>query len=590
LSTKHASTSDTSTSATANRGSKPSTTATANRGSTSSTSASTTTATCYAFASIGQLQAGETPMTYLQALNSVDRRKWRYALDLEYQALLDAHTWELVSADDAENIVSGKWVFKIKKNADGSVDRYKARWVARGFSQREGVDYNEIFAPVVRASSIRALAAYANALNLDMYGADVSNAFARADVDEEIFVAQPTGYTQHGPNGERLVTRLLKGLYGTKQAARLWNKKLISVLLKDGWTPFESDPCVFYRNSKEFGMQLVGVYVDDIMHLCTSRKVHEKFVKYLNSFFPTVDTGVLEWILGIRIQRDRKARQLTMDQSQAIKMFMTENDYNDLNAALTPMEENWKHDPDSPLLEEKDATKFRSQLMSIAYWAQYTRPDLSTATIILCRYVSKPTEYANLALRRLIRYLKDTIEYGIQYKFLDKQTLKLECFTDSSWGGDDSVQAKSTSGYIVYFGGGPISWSSGLQSVIAQSSGEAEYIAAFNASTNVVYHRQFLDDLGIQLTGATLVWEDNTAAIAMSKNPVNHKRCRHILVKYHYLRDLHDQEVIKLQYLKTTDQIADLMTKPTSRAILLRLRPYLVKPIITLKKRINALK
>jgi hypothetical protein len=536
----------------------------------------------YAFVNITELPSGETPKTYLQAMHSIEKKLWRFATDSEMQSLIDADSWELVKQTDASNVVSGKWVFKIKKDKDGNVSRYKARWVARGFSQRENVDYTEIFAPVVRASSIRTLVAYGNAMDMDMSTADVSSAFTWAEVDERIFVEQPHGYATRGPNGEAMVCKLKKGLYGTKQAARLWNKKFHATLLLDGWQQFESDPCVYWRRTERFGYQLVGVYVDDILHLYRGHHVHKAFVDQCNKSFPTKNEGEVEWILGFRVVRNRRARTLTIDQSQALSDFLADNDYTELNPAITPMDTGWKHDSDSPLLDKEASTAFRSQLMSIAYWSQYTRPDVAVAVSTLCRHVSAPTDMCNAALRRLIRYLVGTINYGITYSVVDNntdKTLKLEAFADSSWGGEDDVQGKSMSGYVTYFGGGPISWSTGLQSVIAQSSAEAELIAAYNCSTAAVYHRTFLEDLGMTMSGATTIWEDNTACIAMSKNPVNHKRCRHILVKYHYLRTLRDNNIVKLEYVRTADQIADLMTKPTGRGIFLKLRPFLVRAV-----------
>ena len=193
--------------------------------------------------------------------------------------------------------------------------------------------------------------------------------------------------------------------------------------------------------------------------------------------------------------------------------------------------------------------------------------------------MSNPNQSCLNALRRLIRYLRGTIDLGIIYKCSDSKTLRLECYADSSWGGAEDVQCRSLSGYVCYFGGGPISWGSNLQTVIAQSSAEAELIAAFTASTAVVYHRSFLEELGEAQTGATVIWEDNTSCIAMSRNPVNHKRNRHIQLKYHYVRALNEDNTIRLEYCITTDMIADLLTKPLSRRLFEKLRDYLVLPV-----------
>jgi len=193
--------------------------------------------------------------------------------------------------------------------------------------------------------------------------------------------------------------------------------------------------------------------------------------------------------------------------------------------------------------------------------------------------MSKPNITCVHALNRLLRYLNGTQDLGITYTFKNNTSLKLEVFADANYGGDETVQSRSTSGFIIYFGGGPISWGSRLQKVIAQSSAEAELISAFNASTLTVYHRSFLEELGLAQSGATTIWEDNQATIQMSKNPVNHQRCRHIALKYFYIRDLVETGIVKLEYIRTEHQLADIFTKATKREDFLRLRPHLVQKI-----------
>jgi hypothetical protein len=168
---------------------------------------------------------------------------------------------------------------------------------------------------------------------------------------------------------------------------------------------------------------------------------------------------------------------------------------------------------------------------------------------------------------------------GIQYSFTNSDSFRLEAFADSSFGSEPVLKSRSQTGYIVYLGGGPVDWSSTLQTVVALSSAEAEFIAAFSASRNISYFRELLSELTIVSDGATIIWEDNTACIAMSKNPINHKNNKHILRKYHYLRDLVDAGIIRLEYIVTADQVADLLTKPVPPRIFLKLVHFLVRPI-----------
>ena len=170
-----------------------------------------------------------------------------------------------------------------------------------------------------------------------------------------------------------------------------------------------------------------------------------------------------------------------------------------------------------------------------------------------------------------------TPHLGIKFHFGQSTSLKMEAYSDATFGGDDTVSAKSNTGYVVYFGGGPIDWACKLQPVIAQSSAESEQVAAFTTSRTVFYFRQLLDELNLSQEGPTIIHEDNTACISQSKNPVNHKRCKHILLKYHYLRDLTESGIVRLEYISTNDQIADLLTKPLAPKVFghLLLYPFL---------------
>ena len=268
-------------------------------------------------------------------MNSVDRRHWKFALDSEYEQLIDANTWTLVPKSDAKNVISGKWVFKIKLKEDGTIDRYKARWVARGFSQKFEIDYTEIFAPVIRYSSVRLLLSLANALDLNIYGCDVSNAFARAEVDEDLYVQMPHGYEQYTETGKPFVCKLEKGLYGTKQAARLWNQKFRKHLLNTGWRQYESDPCIYSRFTHKHGHEIVGVYVDDIIHVANTLAIHNAFHKSCNTVFPTTSQGELHWILGMQIQRDRATRTLTINQTSALLANLDDWKMKDVKPAST---------------------------------------------------------------------------------------------------------------------------------------------------------------------------------------------------------------------------------------------------------------
>ena len=408
-----------------------------------------------------------------------------------------------------------------------------------------------------------------------MFQLDVDNAFARSDIDHEVFVEQPHGFVQLDKNGRPYVCKLNKGLYGTKQAARLWNQRMKKFLLSEGWLQFESDPCIFMRKTDRFGLQLLGLYVDDIVHCCESERAHNHLWAKMHAEFPTKNQGKLDYILGMEVKRDRKNKILTLDHSVKIAAFLEQHNATDLKPTVTPMDSNWKYG-DGAVVSQARQEEYRSKTCTILFWSQTTRPDLASTVNTLCRHLNNPNEACEAALHHLMRYLAGSVNKGLRYDGKLANALELQCFADATFGGEDAVQGRSTAGYVCYFGGGPISWGTHLEIPIALSSAEAELIAAFNASRVVVYHRDFLEELGVKQYNETVIWEDNEARIAMSKNPVNHKRCKHILIKYHYLRELCDQGIVALKYVSTRHQVADLLTKAVTNKVFLALVDHLV--------------
>ena len=285
----------------------------------------------------------------------------------------------------------------------------------------------------------------------------------------------------------------------------------------------------------------------------------------------------------MHITRDFQSKTLSLDQTQSILAFLDDWDITPSGKVYaTPMDDQWHYGNEPVTSDPKEIERYRSQCGSLMYFSQCTRPDITCTVNRLCRHLSRPNRNCFRALHRITQYLSTTPHLGIQYHFGTNDTLRLEVYADASYGGEEIDSARSQSGSKIYFGGWPIDWSSSLQSVIAQSSAESEFISAFNASRNAVYFRQLLEELMLIQDGATVIWEDNTACIAMSKNPVNNKRNKHILLKYHYLRDLVESKIIRLEYIQTSDQIADLLTKPVSVRIFQHLVHFLVRPCGTL--------
>jgi hypothetical protein len=284
----------------------------------------------------------------------------------------------------------------------------------------------------------------------------------------------------------------------------------------------------------------------------------------------------------MRVQRDFQSKSLSLDQRLSIAQYLDDIDAHSVKPCSTPMDPQWKYGDDPPITDRKMHKLFRSQVGSVSYFAQCTRPDIAYAVNCLCRHLDNPNSACFRALKHLNAYLVGTPDLGLVFHSPDPSALRLEAYADSSYGGTDTDSGKSHTGYVVYFGGAPVDWSSHLQSVIAQSSAEAEQISAFSSACVIFNFRQFLEEFTLHQTGATVIWEDNEACIAQSKNPVNHKRCKHILLKYHYLRDLTESGIVRLEYICTTDQVADILTKPLALALFSKLRPFLVRSCASL--------
>ena len=378
-------------------------------------------------------------------------------------------------------------------------------------------------------------------------------------MDEDLYITQPTGHEQLDDNGNPYVCKLKRALYGTKQAARLWNHKFRDFLLSQGWRQYESDPCIFTRTTSKYGKEVVAVYVDDIAHATSDPRAHKALFNACNREFPTTSQGELHWLLGVHITRNRPKRELAMSQAQAVTDFLAKHNTS-THTRDTPMAPDWKYGDQPPTTDKKRITMYQSEVGSLLYFAQLTRPDIAFAVGVLSRDLSRPNEQSFIALQHLKSYLLKTPTLGIKY--VARQEIALEAYCDANWGSENHTKGRSTSGSLLFFGGGPVYWKSSLQNSVALASAESEFMSAFEASKACTHFRQFLTELGITLNGPTTILSDNTSAIAQSKNPVNTAKTRHMNLRYFYIRELVTAKQVLLQYVPTIDQVADIFTKP----------------------------
>ena len=495
------------------------------------------------------------PTTLQEARSSPERDKWNEAMDKEMKSLKDNQVWELTTLPPGRKAIGSKWVYKVKTGGDGSVERYKARLVAQGFNQHQGADYDETFCPVVRMESLRTLVALSTQHDLELHHIDVTTAFLNGVLEEEVFMKQPKGYIR--PEEEHLVCKLDKSIYGLKQSPRCWNAVLDAHLKKMKFKQLKSDPCI-YKSDVGGDTFFIGVYVDDIVLTGKNEAGIQEVKKMLASRFDIKDLGRLTYFLGMSVIQDQDNHTTWMGQPAYIKKLLEKQKMSDSKPVSTPV------DPGSHLLkttEDEEALEqqsYQSLVGSLMYLSICTRPDLAYAVNTLARFSSKPNASHWTAAKRVLRYLRGTVNYGIM--FTKSESGELLGYSDADWAGDKEDR-RSTSGYLFQMAGGPISWKSRKQESVALSTAEAEYIALSSAAQETVWIRRLVTELGDKPEGPTTLMEDNQSAIAMAKNPQFHGRAKHIDIRHHFIRERVNGGDIKLVYCPTGDMLADMLTK-----------------------------
>ena len=508
--------------------------------------------------------AAEEPRSVDDALKEVC---WRKAMQTEMDSIQENQTWELSVLPANHKAIGLKWVFKVKKDPDGNITKYKARLVAKGYAQREGVDFEEVFAPVARMETVRLLIALAAQRSWGIHHMDVKSAFLNGDLIEEVYVQQPPGFVVEEGSGK--VLRLKKALYGLRQAPRAWYAKLDSELMQLG---FERNPLehVVYRRSSGDGYLLVGVYVDDLIITGPSKAAIANFKREMMKSFIMSDLGLLSYYLGIQV--DQKEGEITICQSSYTLKILEQAGMKGCNSCHVPMENRLKMSKtdESPLV---DKTMYRSVIGSLRYLVN-TRPDIAYAVGIVSRYMEAPRSTHWAAVKQILRYLAGTVSYGCRYKKQNNPETILTGFSDSDLAGDIDDR-KSTSGSVFMLGRNLITWASQKQKVVALSSCEAEYIASANAAYHGIWLSRLLGELLEVLTPKVKLLVDNKSAIALSKNPVHHERIKHIDTRYHYVRECVERGQIDIEHVSTTEQLADILTKALGCVRFVELRQQL---------------
>jgi hypothetical protein len=489
------------------------------------------------------------PSTIQEALAMPDAEKWKVAIKEEMASLRKNHTWDLVKRSKARNVVSCKWVFKVKSSG-----RYKARLVARGFSQEYGLDYWETYAPVARFSSIRLLLALAARHKLKVQQMDVQTAFLYGDLTEEIYMEQPD-LGEHTEDTDQ-VCQLRKSLYGLKQAPRVWNQVIDDFLKSRGLTPSACDPAVYIDRNQtdtdQFPLML-AIYVDDLVIVGPDMDQIQGLKRELCERFDMSDLGDIKNLLGIEIDRLPDG-SFFLHQGRYIGDLLAKHQMEGCKPVATPMASKI-----TGPMDEVDQTEYQRLTGELMWPSLATRPDISYAVGYLARFNSKPTVAHQQAQKRVLRYLKGTQFHGILYRGTDPIT----GYCDSDWAGD-TTDRKSTSGGLFTLYGGAITWGAVKQKTVALSSVEAEYVAVATWVKEALWTLQWLQELNIDITTIG-IYIDSTGALSFAENAQFSPRTKHIDIKHHFIRDHLEKGLIKLSYIPTEDNAADALTKPLDR-------------------------
>ncbi|CAN1790917.1 Retrovirus-related Pol polyprotein from transposon RE1 [Linum perenne] len=484
-------------------------------------------------------------------------QKWREAVHEEIKALEKNKTWYVVPLPHGKKAVDCKWIFTIKYKADGSVERYKARLVARGFTQSYGIDYQETFAPVAKLNTVRVLLSLAVNLDWHLYQLDVKNAFLNGDLLEEVYMNVPAGMNQEKSG---VVCKLNKALYGLKQSPRAWFERFSTAVKSGGYKQCQTDHTLFVKHSASGKLAILIVYVDDIIITGNDEDEIKQLKKRLATEFEIKDLENLRYFLGMEIARSKD--ELIVSQRKYILDLLSETGMLGCKPANTLMEQNKQWSQEGvDLVEKRRYQRLVGKLIHLSH----TRPDIAYAVGIASQHMQNPNKEHNEAVNRILRYLKGTPGLGL--RFCKHAKKYIEVFTDASWA-CELTDRRSTSGYCTFVYRNLVTWRSQKQPVVARSSAEAEYRAISLGICEGIWLKRLLRELKIEDLKPISLRSDSQYAISIVKNPVHHDRTKHVEIDRHFISDNASRGVVEVTYIPLADQTADILTKSTSREVL----------------------
>lgn len=516
-----------------------------------------------------------TPKCAEQAITSKSAEQWLAAMNREKQCHVKNGTFGASWAGDPKEIkpIPAGWVFKVKHRGDPIEEKdlqpkqFKARVVIRGQYMKEGLDFNETFAPVAKPMTIRAVLALATKYDLHLKAGDIETAFLTAQMDCEVWVRMPPfwGKGDEDITGIKCDTpprRLLKGVPGIPQGSRLFYDTFAEYVKSIGWFPAAADKCLFLNN--EIGERCALVlWVDDFIFMHETESTWKDFISNLCKRFTVPTVGNLQSFLGMNIVYANRRMQIT--QAHAIQSLLERAGMQDCNPVPTPCRSGavWtKKDCADPPETPAQCTHYRSLIALANFVANWTRPDITYVVNKLCKFMSNPGANHWQALKHLLRYLKGTASYGLRFDFSQSLPVpNLHGYTDASFA-DCPDTSRSTIGYVFFYGGAILSWFSKLHSLVTTATNHSEYMAFAQGAKEAQWFVYLFEELepSVKHTPVPL-FVDNSGVISLTQNPVDHAANKHIRVNCHFVRELAHLQVIAPQRVTSEDNLADLLTK-----------------------------
>lgn len=486
------------------------------------------------------------PTTFEQATNCREKDKWLKAIADELNNLYRNKVMIYVDKlPKGFSAITTKWVFTKKYDENNNIIGYKARLVARGFSQRYGIEFDITFSPTLNSDSLKLIICLASKYKWNIHQLDIKSAYLNADLDKTIYTTIPPG----DPNYGKGFWRLNKALYGLRQSGRQWYQTISNFIISNGFIQLISEPCIFYKSYNNVISCLIGIYVDDMIITGTNKEIKE-FINNITKKFKISKCQPIKYILGITIERDGFIYYV--HQRNYIDKLLEEYNITNIKKATTPCT------GDNTISENKtpfDITTYKSVLGSLIYLAKNTRPDISFAVHKAARHCENPTISDWKKIINILKYLNSTKDFKLKYDGKGE----LHGYSDSDFAGDIEDR-KSTSGHIILFGNSPICWCSKKQNIVATSTAEAEYISISECSKKILWLRNiFLELFKRNIT--IKIYVDNMAAKTCIENGEINTKLKHISIKYYFNKDNILKGKIKLEYKNSNDMLADILTK-----------------------------